>query len=130
MRRLVSHISDEWFVNESFYFQKDIHGRNGLNRTDNTPCQKLAAKIKAFQSAFEIKGLATNGTCRQVTLMTYIDALLTRCLLYLTVCLEDSQHACLKRLIFERIHTCTNKVKNEFEFNKLWSLILICILRT
>ena len=92
MRRLVSHISEEWFVNESFYFyfQKDIpNGRNALNRTDNTPCQKLAAKIKAFQSAFEIKDLAANGTCRQVTLLTYIDALSTRCLLYLTVCLED-----------------------------------------
>ena len=73
MRRLVSHISEEWFVNESFYFyfQKDIpNGRNALSRTDNTPCQKLAAKIKAFQSAFEIKDLAANGTCRQVTLLT------------------------------------------------------------
>ena len=70
MRRLVSHISEEWFVNESFYFQKDIHRRNALNRTDNTSCQKLAAKIKAFQSAFEIKDLAANGTCRQATLMT------------------------------------------------------------
>ena len=54
-----------------FYSQKDIpNGRNALNRTDNTPCQKLAAKIKAFQSAFEIKDLAANGTCRQVTLLT------------------------------------------------------------
>ena len=84
MHRLVSHISEEWVVNESFYFyfQKDIpNGRNALNRTDNTPRQKLAAKIKAFQSAFEIKDLATNGTCRQVTLLTLIDALSTRCLL-------------------------------------------------
>ena len=73
MRRLVSHISEEWFVNQSFnfYFQKDIpDGRNALNRTDNTPGQKLAAKIKAFQSAFEIKDLAADGTCRQVTLLT------------------------------------------------------------
>ena len=47
--RLVSHISEEWFVNESFYFI--------------SPSQKLAAKIKAFQSAFETKDLAANGTC-------------------------------------------------------------------
>ena len=73
MRRLVLHISKEWFVNESFnfHFQKDIpNGRNALSRTDSTPCQKQAAKIKAFQSAFEIKDLAANGTCRQVTLLT------------------------------------------------------------
>ena len=41
-----------------------------LNRTDNTPCQKLATKIKAFQSAFDVKDLAAKGTCRQVTLLT------------------------------------------------------------
>ena len=73
MRRLVSHICEEWSVNESyyFYFQKDIpNGRNALNRTDNTACQKLASKIKAFQSAFEIKDLAAEGTCRQITLLT------------------------------------------------------------
>ena len=32
--------------------------------------KKLATKIKAFQSAFEVKDLAANGTCRQVTLLT------------------------------------------------------------
>ena len=31
---------------------------------------KLARKIKAFQLAFEVKDLAANGTCRQVTLLT------------------------------------------------------------
>ena len=52
-------------------FQKYIPDeRNSLNRTDNTPCQKLARKIKAFQSALEVKDLAANGTCRQVTLLT------------------------------------------------------------
>ena len=54
--------------NESFFF--DSIKINALNRTDNTPCQKLATKIKAFQSAFEVKDLAANGTCRQVTLLT------------------------------------------------------------
>ena len=29
--------------------------RNALNSTDKSPCQKLATKIKAFQSAFEVK---------------------------------------------------------------------------
>ena len=54
-----------------FLFQKDIPDeRNALNPTDNTPCQKLATKIKAFQSVFEVKDLAANGTCRQVTLLT------------------------------------------------------------
>ena len=54
-----------------FKFKKDIPDeRNALNRTDNTPCQKLATKIKAFQSAFEVRDLAANGTCRQVTLLT------------------------------------------------------------
>ena len=33
-------------------------------------CQTLTAKIKAFQSAFEVKDLAANGTCRQVDLLT------------------------------------------------------------
>ena len=52
--------------------QKDIpNERNALNRTDkNAPCQKLATKIKAFQSAFEVRDLAANGTCRQVNLLT------------------------------------------------------------
>ena len=50
-----------------FKFQKDIpNERNALNRTDNSPFQKLAAKIKAFQSSFEVKDSAANGTCRQV----------------------------------------------------------------
>ena len=55
-----------------FQFQKDIpNERKALNRTDNTPCQKLAAKINlAFQSAFEVKDLVAIGTCRQVTLLT------------------------------------------------------------
>ena len=49
-----------------FKFKKDIPDeRNALNRTDNMPCQKLATKIKAFQSAFEVRDLAANGTCRQ-----------------------------------------------------------------
>ena len=37
--------------------------RNAFNRTDNTPCQEPATKIKAFQLAFEVKDLAANGTC-------------------------------------------------------------------
>ena len=42
-------------TNHFFYFKKDIPDkRNAHNRTDNTPCQKLATKIKAFQSAFEV----------------------------------------------------------------------------
>ena len=50
-------------------FLKDIpNERNALNCTDNSPCQKLATKIKAFQSAFEAKDSAANGTCRQVIL--------------------------------------------------------------
>ena len=54
-----------------FKFQKDIpHERNALNRTDYSPCQKLATKIKAPQSAFEVKDSAANGTCRQVNLLT------------------------------------------------------------
>ena len=58
-------------TNHFFYIKKDIPDeRNALNRTDNTPCQKLAAKIKAFQSAFEARDLAANGTCSQVTLLT------------------------------------------------------------
>ena len=39
--------------------------RNRLIRTDKSPCQILAAKIKAFQSAFEV-----NGTCLQPNLLT------------------------------------------------------------
>ena len=40
-------------------FLKDIpNERNALNRSDNSPCQKLATKIKAFQSAFEVKDSA------------------------------------------------------------------------
>ena len=43
-------------------FQKDIpNERNALNCTDNSSCQKLATKIKAFQSAFEVKDSAANG---------------------------------------------------------------------
>ena len=53
-------------------FQKDIpKERNALNRSDYLlPCQKLATKIKAFQSALEVKDLAANDMCRQVTLLT------------------------------------------------------------
>ena len=36
----------------------------------NSPCQKLAPKIKAFQSAFEVKDSAANGTCKQVNFLT------------------------------------------------------------
>ena len=54
-----------------FLFKEDIPDeRNALNRNVNTPCQKLATKIKAFQSAFEVRDLAANGTCRKVTLLT------------------------------------------------------------
>ena len=43
-----------------FKFQKDIpNERNALNGTDNSSCQKLATKIKAFQSAFEVKDRLT-----------------------------------------------------------------------
>ena len=55
MRRIVSHIPEEWFVNESFYFyfQKDIpNGRNALNRTDNTPCQKTGRKDQSVSISF------------------------------------------------------------------------------
>ena len=72
-----------------FKFLKDIpNERNALDHTENTcmTCQKLATKIKAFQSAFEVQDLAANGTCRQITLLTLIDALSSRYLLYLTVC--------------------------------------------
>ena len=45
-----------------FKFQKDIpNERNAINRTDNSSCQKVATKIKAFQSALEVKYSATNG---------------------------------------------------------------------
>ena len=37
----------------SLKFQKDIpNERNALNRTDNSPCQKLATKIKAFHKEY------------------------------------------------------------------------------
>ena len=36
----------------------------------NSPCQNLAPKIKAFQSAFEVKDSAANGMCKQVNLLT------------------------------------------------------------
>ena len=32
-----------------------LRKKNRLIRTDKSPCQKLDAKIKAFQSAFEVK---------------------------------------------------------------------------
>ena len=76
---LSSHISEGRFVylvqNESFFFfffipERYSDERNALSRTDNTPSQKLATKIKALQSASEVKDLAANGTCRQVTLLT------------------------------------------------------------
>ena len=75
---LRSHISQEWFVclvqKESlFKFQRDIpNERSALDCTENTctTCQKLATKIKAFHSAFEVQDLAANGTCRQITLLT------------------------------------------------------------
>ena len=58
-----------------FKFQKDISNeRNALNRTDNNPCQKLAGKIKALQSAFEVKDSAANGMSRQ-DLLTWMDAI-------------------------------------------------------
>ena len=51
-----------------FKFQKNIpNKRDVLNCTDNGPCQKLATKINAFQSAFEVVDLASNGAYRQVT---------------------------------------------------------------
>ena len=54
-----------------FKFQKDIpNERNALSGTNNSPCQKLATKIKSFQSAIEVKESAPNGTCRQVNLLT------------------------------------------------------------
>ena len=54
-----------------FLLNKDIpDGRNALNHTDNTPCQKLATKIRAFQSAFEVRDLAANGTCWQLGYLT------------------------------------------------------------
>ena len=36
----------------------------------NSPCQKLAPKIKVFQSAFEVKDSAANGRCKQVNFLT------------------------------------------------------------
>ena len=54
-----------------FKFRKDSpYKRNALNRTDKSPCQQLAIKIKALQSAFEVKDSAVNGMCRQVNLLT------------------------------------------------------------
>ena len=50
-----------WSKKIFFKFQKDIpNERNALSRTDYSPCQKLATKIKAFQSAFEVKYSAGN----------------------------------------------------------------------
>ena len=84
-------------------FLKDIpNEKNALNHTDNSPCQKLATKIKAFQSAFEVKDSAANGTRRQVILLTEIDAIWS----HITVCKEDSaQPACLQCLICVPTHT-------------------------
>ena len=42
-------------------------GKNALSPTDNSPFKKLATEIKAFQSAFEVKDSAANGTSRQFT---------------------------------------------------------------
>ena len=55
-----------------FFFQipERKKERNALNLTHESPFQQLAAKIKAFQSAFEVKDPAVNGTCRQVNLLT------------------------------------------------------------
>ena len=55
-----------------FKFQKDIpNERNALHGTDNSPSQKLATKIKAFQSAFEVKkDSAASCTCSQVNFLT------------------------------------------------------------
>ena len=54
-----------------FKFQKDIpKERNSLNCTDNSPCQKLATKIKEFQAAFEVKDSAASSMCRLVNLLT------------------------------------------------------------
>ena len=60
-----------WCKTNLFFFNsRKTFPTKALNRTDNTRCQKLATKIKAFQSAFEVRDLAANGTCRQVTLLT------------------------------------------------------------
>ena len=51
-------------------FKKDTpNKRDALNRTENSPYQKLATKIKAFQSVFEVKDLALYGMCRQVNIL-------------------------------------------------------------
>ena len=54
-----------------FYFQKNMPNEiNAVNRTDSSPYQKKATKIKAFQAALEVKVWAANGACRQVELLT------------------------------------------------------------
>ena len=71
MKKWMRHFTHVLELKDFFKFQKDIpNERNALNRTNNSPCQKLATKIKAFQSAFEVKDSAANGTCRQVNLLT------------------------------------------------------------
>ena len=66
------HFTHDLKQKDFFYkFQKDIpNERNALNRTDKSPCQQMAAKIKAFQSTFEVKDSAVNGTCRQFNFVT------------------------------------------------------------
>ena len=72
MKKRMRHVTHVLNQKDFFFkFQKDIPDeRNALNRTDYSPCQKLATKIKEFQSAFEVKDSAANGTCRQVNLLT------------------------------------------------------------
>ena len=77
------HISEKRFVYlvqnaESFFFFFFLNSRKIFPTKEMHSvtiiilhaCQKLATKIKAFQSAFEVKDKATNGTCRQVNLPT------------------------------------------------------------
>ena len=96
-----------------------------------TPCQKLATKIKVFQSAFKVEDLAAVGTCRQDWLPYWPKLMHFWAGVYYTLrsAGRTTQPACLKRLICVRIHMYS-KVKYEFYFNKMCSLILIFVVCT
>ena len=72
MKKRMRHFTHVLELKDFFFkFQKDIpKERNALNRIGNCPYQKVATKIKAFQSAFEVKDSAANSSCRQVNLLT------------------------------------------------------------
>ena len=93
--RHFSHVLEQKDFFFFFKFQKGIpNERNALNRTDESPFQQLATKIKAFQLAFEVRDSAVNGTCRQDNLLTKIDAISSTCLLHLVVARKTRLSLC------------------------------------